>query len=107
MTKPYWAGRPNETDLRIELITGGTIALRGADNFDSLRGDGLEFLVLDEYASMDPSAWTQVLRPPTLWRAVSGSRARRRDSVDHRLLIPTTPDPSCIAKSILAMNIET
>jgi hypothetical protein len=63
MTKPYWAAKPNETDLRIELITGGTIALRGADNFDSLRGDGLDFLVLDEYASMDPRAWTQVLRP--------------------------------------------
>jgi Terminase large subunit, T4likevirus-type, N-terminal len=26
MTKPYWAERPNETDLRIELITGGSIA---------------------------------------------------------------------------------
>jgi hypothetical protein len=63
MTRPYWKKTPNETDLRIELVTGGTIALRGADNFDALRGDGLDFLVLDEYASMDPRAWTQVLRP--------------------------------------------
>ena len=63
MTKEYWANRPNETDLRIDLITGGTIALRGADNFDSLRGDGLDFVILDEYASMRPEAWTQVIRP--------------------------------------------
>ena len=63
MTQPYWASRPNETDLRIELIGGGTICLRGADNYDSLRGDGLDFLVLDEYASIAREAWTEVLRP--------------------------------------------
>jgi hypothetical protein len=63
MTQPYWASPPNETDLRIELTSGGTICLRGADNYDSLRGDGLDFLVLDEYASMAPEAWTEVLRP--------------------------------------------
>jgi hypothetical protein len=52
MTRPYWASKPNETDLRIELVTGGTICVRGADNYDSLRGDGLDFLILDEYASI-------------------------------------------------------
>jgi Terminase large subunit, T4likevirus-type, N-terminal len=63
MTRPYWAGKPNETDLRIELTCGGTICLRGADNYDSLRGDGLDFLTLDEYASIAPEAWTEALRP--------------------------------------------
>ena len=63
MTRPYWASKPNETDLRIELISGGTICLRGADNYDSLRGDGLDFLVLDEYASIAREAWPEVLRP--------------------------------------------
>ena len=63
MTRPYWASKPNETDLRIELVTGGTICLRGADNYDSLRGDGLDFLILDEYASIARPAWTEVLRP--------------------------------------------
>src|SRR5579871_766822 len=63
MTRPYWASRPNETDLRIELLSGGTICLRGADNYDSLRGDGLDFLILDEYASIAREAWTEVLRP--------------------------------------------
>jgi hypothetical protein len=63
LTRPYWASQPNETDLRVELITGGTICLRGADNRDSLRGDGLDFLVLDEYASIAREAWPEVLRP--------------------------------------------
>jgi len=39
------------------------IALRGADQYDSLRGEGLDFVVLDEYASMHPACWTEVLRP--------------------------------------------
>src|SRR5436309_12107299 len=52
MTRPYWVRRPNETDLTISLTSGGTIALRGADQYDSLRGEGMDFLVLDEYASM-------------------------------------------------------
>jgi hypothetical protein len=63
LTRPYWAAQPNETDLRIELITGGMIALRGADHYDSLRGDGLDFLILDEYASIAKEAWPEVLRP--------------------------------------------
>jgi hypothetical protein len=63
MTRLYWASPPNETDLRIELVSGGTICLRGADNYDSLRGDGLDFLILDEYASIAREAWTEVLRP--------------------------------------------
>ncbi len=63
MTRPYWASKPNETDLRIDLVWGGSICLRGADNHDSLRGNGLDFLVLDEYASIAREAWTEVLRP--------------------------------------------
>ena len=35
----------------------------GADNYDSLRGDGLDFLILDEYASIAREAWPEVLRP--------------------------------------------
>jgi hypothetical protein len=49
--------------LRIELSCGGTICVRCADNYDALYGDGLDFVVLDEYASMAREAWTEVLRP--------------------------------------------
>src|ERR1700691_6146444 len=50
MTKLYWKTKPNETELRIDLISGGTICVKGAENYDSLRGNGVNFLVLDEYA---------------------------------------------------------
>src|SRR5258708_1034244 len=63
MTRPFWAGKPSETDLRIELERGGASAGRGADAYDSLRGEGLDFMVLDEFASMAPAAWHSVLRP--------------------------------------------
>lgn len=63
ITRPFWATKPNESDLTIQLTSGGTISLRGADNYDSLRGEGLDFVTLDEYASMKPQAWVEVLRP--------------------------------------------
>ena len=63
MTKPYCASKPNETDLTIELIAGGSISLRGADNYDSLRGEGLDFVVVDEVADMRRDVWPEVLRP--------------------------------------------
>jgi Terminase large subunit, T4likevirus-type, N-terminal len=63
MTRPYWAGVPREVDLSIELAGGGTIALRGADNYDGLRGEGLNLVVLDEFADIAKEAWTEVLRP--------------------------------------------
>jgi hypothetical protein len=53
----------NETDLSLTLVNGSTISLRGADNYDSLRGVGLNALVLDEYADMAAEVWTEVLRP--------------------------------------------
>lgn len=57
------ASKPNETDLTVSLINGSVIALRGADNPDSLRGVGLDLAVLDEFAWIHPSAWSDVLRP--------------------------------------------
>jgi len=63
MSRPFWRGVPSETDLRIELASGGTIAVRGADSYDNLRGEGIDFAVLDEFASMQPAAWQAIIRP--------------------------------------------
>ena len=71
MTKPYWAKTPSETTLTVYLISNSTISLKGADRPDSLRGRGLDLIVLDEYASMRPDVWTKVLRP-----ALSDRRGR-------------------------------
>ena len=58
-----WARKINETELSFELKNGSTIALKGADNYDSLRGIGLDYLVLDEFADIDSEAWFETLRP--------------------------------------------
>jgi hypothetical protein len=63
LTRRHWAKRANETQMRIDLTSGSSIAVSGAFNPDSLRGEGLDFIVLDEYASMKPAAWTDVFRP--------------------------------------------
>lgn len=63
LTPLRWVRRRNESDLTLELVNGSTISLRGADNFDSLRGVGLNFLVMDEFADIKPEAWFEVLRP--------------------------------------------
>lgn len=58
-----WLKKANETDLTITLINNSRISLRGADNPDSLRGVGLDFVCMDEFAMIDEKAWTEVLRP--------------------------------------------
>jgi len=47
----------------VTFSSGGTVQVRSADNPESLRGDGLNFVVLDECAFMRQSAWRESLRP--------------------------------------------
>lgn len=58
-----WSKKVNESELSIELKNGSIISLKGADSADSLRGVGLDYLVMDEFADIDPEAWYEVLRP--------------------------------------------
>lgn len=53
----------NESELRVDLPNGGRVRLYGADNYDRLRGIYLDGVVLDEFADMDPRAWSEVIRP--------------------------------------------
>ena len=52
-----------ESDKAIEYMGGGMAQIRSADNPDSLRGESLDYLVLDECAYMAEAAWTEALRP--------------------------------------------
>lgn len=65
--KHYTAGIPgataHESELRVDLPHGGRVRLYGADNPDALRGIYLDDVLLDEYAQMRPSLWTQIIRP--------------------------------------------
>lgn len=50
-------------DRMVTLPGGGFVAIRSADNPDSLRGEGLDFCVMDECAFMKKEAWTEAIRP--------------------------------------------
>jgi len=63
LTDLRWIRKANESELSIQLKNGSTIALKGADNEDSLRGVGLDYLIMDEFADVDPEAFFEVLRP--------------------------------------------
>ena len=63
MTDLGWAEKINQNELSIRLINGSKISLKGADRFDTLRGSGVDFLVMDEFADMKREAWETVLRP--------------------------------------------
>jgi phage terminase large subunit-like protein len=45
------------------LTNGRRISLKGSDRPDTLRGVGLAYVVLDEYASMKVEVWEQIIRP--------------------------------------------
>ena len=47
----------------ITMTNGRRIEIKGADRPDTLRGVGLSYLVMDEYAFMKPDVWEQILRP--------------------------------------------
>ena len=50
-------------DRQIVLPNGGEVTVRSADNPDTLRGEGLDYIVLDECAFISQDAWTEALRP--------------------------------------------
>jgi phage terminase large subunit len=54
----------NASELWVELPNNGArIRIYGADNPDRLRGIYLDGAILDEFGDMDPTVWTQVIRP--------------------------------------------
>jgi len=58
-----WVVKANETTLEIQLRNGSRIELKGADKPDTLRGVGLNFLVIDEAQDIRADTWYKVLRP--------------------------------------------
>jgi hypothetical protein len=58
-----WIKTKNETDLKLELVNGSTIELKGTENAMALRGRSLSGVVLDEAAFMDAEVWFEVIRP--------------------------------------------
>ena len=53
----------NRSELYITFINGSELWFKSADNPDALRGRGIDFLVIDEAATVKREAWENALRP--------------------------------------------
>lgn len=62
-TRSIRVGKPNESELCVYLPGDRKIALKGADDPETLEGVGLSAAVLDEFARMKLAAWERSLRP--------------------------------------------
>ena len=60
-TRPLQAEN-NIAELRSDFM-GRRISLYGADNIDSLRGTYFDGVVIDEYAQINPSLFSEIIRP--------------------------------------------
>lgn len=67
-----WIQKTNDTELSVHLKNGSVIALKGAENPDSLRGSTLHGLCVDEIASIRNWGW--------LWDEVLGATLVRYNS---------------------------
>ncbi len=56
----------NKTDMRIVLANGHTIQLFGSDDPDKLRGQNIDFAVMDEFQDFKASSWEAVIEPNLL-----------------------------------------
>ena len=64
MIELNWVSKINESELTITLKNNSVISLKGADgDATNLRGVGLDGIILDEFADIDPEAWFETLRP--------------------------------------------
>src|SRR3990170_3804024 len=53
----------HENTAVLTLVNDRKIYLKGSDRPETLLGVGLCFVVLDEFASMKPQVWEQILQP--------------------------------------------
>ena len=60
---PEGSYKENETDLRIDLVNGSQIFLKGAKDSDCRRGPGLDFIGLDEAQDFPNDDWDMIFRP--------------------------------------------
>jgi len=53
----------SHTELRIDFINDGVMEFKSGDNPDSLRGEGLMRVVIDEAARVKREVWEEIIRP--------------------------------------------
>jgi PBSX family phage terminase large subunit len=93
----FMVAKKNETELRIDLINGSSILLKGADSPDSLRGVRIDFCIFDECAFIDKwdEAW-KVIRPTLMDSKASVWFISTPNGFNHFKTLAETVDPDWI-----------
>ena len=63
MVPTPWVERIIETQLEIHLVNGTRLCVVGMDRPERIEGEPLDGIVLDEYANMKATAWTENVSP--------------------------------------------
>ena len=121
---PELTVKKNESELSVQFANGSIIELKGADNRDSLRGTGLDGIVIDEFASIydNWAVWNEILRPSLAdkkgWVLFIGTpkgkdafyelwvRGERKDRDWHSWRFKTTDNPFIDPKEIEDAKLE-
>lgn len=92
-----WVKKINESDLTILLVNGTKISLAGLESYDSWRGREFNFVVIDEFAMVDPRAWSEVLRATlsnTLGHALFISTPTGKSNWAYDMFVKHQEDPA-------------
>lgn len=86
----------SESELTVTLPNKARISLYGGSSaYERMRGLYFDGVVMDEYAMLDPKAWTSVIRPTLTdyrgWAVISGTS--NGDDHFHELIKRATIDP--------------
>jgi len=76
-------GKPNESDLILNLRSGSTIQLFGVENYDAMRGLEFDHVANDEFAYHPVEAWEEVIRATLSNRQGSADFASSPDGRNH------------------------
>lgn len=91
----FLSPRVSESELWVELPGDRRIRIYGADNPDRMRGLYFDGVVLDEFGDMDPTIWSQVIRPALSdrigWACFIGTPKGKNGF--HRLWVDAEHDP--------------
>jgi hypothetical protein len=60
---PQFIRKKSESELTIDLITGTRIQVVGMDKPERIEGTPIDGIILDEFANMKPTVWTENVRP--------------------------------------------
>ena len=113
-----------KVDRMIEFPGGGEVQVRSADEPDSLRGEGLDLVVLDECAFMKQAAWEEALRPALsdrqgdavfistpkgrnwFWRLYQRGKSEGSEGIYQSWQLPTADNPYIPAEEIEAARLS-